>query len=99
MNDMKFDHIGLAETSIHWPYLREEYRIPQRFRVNFMIHQLDLNKACNEHGPFLGYSQYVGTAKIFTGNLTGRNMEYGKYPSALGIWSWEKFRVQGSALL
>ena len=74
ISDMKFDHIGLAETSRHWPYLQEEDRIPQMFWGHFVIQQLDSITACNQQDPFLGPFQYGGTASISTGNTTGRKI-------------------------
>ena len=99
MSDMKFDHIGLAETSKHWPSLQDEDRPPQRFRGHFMRQQLDSITACNKHDPFLGPFQYGGTASLSTGNLTGRKTASGKDPSGLGIWRWKIFTGQGKALL
>ena len=78
MSDMKFDHIGIAETSRHWPSLQEEYRIPQRFRVHFMSQQIDSITACNQHESFLGTFQYGVTSYISTENLTARKNPQGE---------------------
>ena len=99
MSAMKFDHIGLAETSSHWPSLQEEDRITQRFQGNFMIQQLDSITTCNQHDPFLTPFKYGVTASLSTINLTGRKKSSGRDPSGLGIWSWKKFRVQGNVYL
>ena len=73
MTDIKFDHIGLAETSTHWNYLQDEDKIPQRFIGYFTRQKLYWIIACNEHDPLLGLFQYGGTSSIFTSNLTGIN--------------------------
>ena len=88
MYDMKFDYIGLSETSRNWPSLKEEGRTPQRFRGHFMSQQVDLVTAYNKHGPFLDPFQYGGTASLYTRNPTGRKMASGKDPSGIGIWCW-----------
>ena len=64
-----------------------------------MSQQLDSKTDCNKHDPFLGPFQYGGTASLYTGNLTGRNIASGKDLSGLGIWSWQKIRGQGKASL
>ena len=99
MSDMKFDHIGLADKIRHYPYLQEEYKIPKRFRGQFMSQQIDLITACNQHDPFIGPFQYVGTASLSTGNPAGRKSSSGRDPYGLGRWSWQKFRGQGNAYL
>ena len=78
MSDMKFDHLGLADTSRHRPSLQEEDIIPQRFRGNFISQQLDSITACNQNDNFLGPFQYGGTASLSTGNLTGRKNPQGE---------------------
>ena len=64
MSDMKFDHLGLADTSRHRPSLQEEYRITQIPQGDFMIQQLDSITPCNQHDPFIGPFQYVGTHSL-----------------------------------
>ena len=92
--DMKFDHIKLSETSRHWTYLQEEDTIPQRFQGNFMSQKLDPITACNQHEPFIGPFKYRVTDCLSTGNIKGRKTSSGRDPTGLGIWSWQKFRVQ-----
>ena len=97
MSDLKFYHIGIAETIRHWTSLQEDDRIPQIFRSHFMSQQIDSTTSCNEHEPFLGPIQYVGTSSLSTGNLTGRNIASGKDLYGLGRWSWKKLRGQRKA--
>ena len=86
MFDLKFDHIVLSETSIHWSFLKEEDRIPQIFRGCFMSHQLDSNTICNEHDTFLGPLKYGITASLSAGNLIGRKIASRKDLSDQGRW-------------
>ena len=99
MSDLKFDHIGLADTRRHWPSIQEEDRTPQIYRGHFMSHKLDSTTACNEHDSLLGPCQYGGTASISTGKIIGRNIASGKYPSNIERWSWQKYRGQRKASL
>ena len=65
---MLFEHIELAETKTHWPYIPDEGIIPQRFRGHFMSHQLDTITDCNKHEPSLGSFHYVVTTYLSTVN-------------------------------
>ena len=77
---MKFDHIGLSETSRHWPSLQDEDKTPQRLRGHFMSHQLYTTTAFDEHEPFLGSFQYGGTDSLSTKNLIGSKTSSGRDP-------------------
>ena len=81
---MKFDHIGLAETSRHWTYLQEEYRITQRLRGQFMSQQIESITACNKNEPFLGPLQCGVIESLSTGNLTGRKILRERL-----LWPWQ----------
>ena len=83
MPDLKFYHIGISETSRHLPYLQEYDRTPKISRGHCMSQKIDSNTACNEHNPLLGPFQYVGTAPLSTGKLTGRKIAPGKDLSGL----------------
>ena len=49
MIDKKIDHIGIADTGRHWPYLPEYDRIYQIFRGHLMSQKLDATTAYNWH--------------------------------------------------
>ena len=99
MSDMKFDHIGLAETSRHRPSIKQEDMIPQRFQGKFMIQQIESIADCNQHDPFLGPFQYGVTTYLSTGDLTGRKASSGRYPYGLVRWSWQTFRGKCNSLI
>ena len=95
MNNNKFDHVGLADTGIHWKYLPYENRTPQIFHRHFMSQQLDYASAYNHHGILSGAYQHGRTTSLTTGKLFGRKIDSGRERSALGRWSWKIFRGKG----
>ena len=95
MSDLKFDHIGLAETISHWPYLQEEDRTPQIFRAHFMSKQLEPNTARNKRDPLLGPFQNGGTSSLSTGKITGINIPSGKDISGIGRRSLKSSEDKG----
>ena len=72
MNNNKFNHVGLADTGIHWKYLPYDNRTPQIFHRHFMSQQLDYASAYNHHGILSGAYQHGRTTSLTTGKLFGR---------------------------
>ena len=99
MSEMRFDHIGLDETSRDCTTLSYQDRNPQRFCRHEIIQQMEKIINCNEHKPFLGSLQYIGTAYISTGNITGKNTGSGRDPYGTGIWDCQRFMGQVNASL
>ena len=99
MTDLQMDHIGLAETGRHWPSLKEDDRIPHRFRGHFMSHRLDSTVAYNKHDLLSVSYQFGGTASLATGNQSDREIGSDSDATGLGRWSWKIFRGQGKSTL
>ena len=97
MNDKKFDHTRLSDTVRHWPSLPEDDRIPQRFRGHFMSHKLDATTVYNFHDSLSGTYRHGGISILATGNLIWRRVQYGRYTSGIGRWSWQQFRGRWDA--
>ena len=99
MTDLQMDHICLAETGRHWPSLKEDDRIPHRFRGHFMSHRLDSTVAYNKHDLLSVSYQFGGTASLAPGNQSYREIGSDSDTTGIGIWSWKIFRGQGNSTL
>ena len=49
MIDNNFDQLWISETRIHWTYLPDNDRIPQRLLGRFMSNKIDSISACNKN--------------------------------------------------
>ena len=88
MMGMKFDHIGLAGKSRHWPYLQDEDRTPQILCVHFMSQHLDAITTCNEYEIFLGSFQYGENVSLSNRKYIGINTSSSREQSGMGRWTW-----------
>ena len=97
MQELRFDHMGLAGTYWNWFLLPEEDITPQRFWVHFESGDLATTSSHKTHSNTLGTFQVGENTSMSTKSYSCKIIKQGRYPSGIGRFTWQRFRYKGGS--
>ena len=95
IQELRFDHMGIAGTDRNWFILPEEDIIPQQFRGHFQSGDHNTTSSHNTHSKTIGTFQVRGTTSMSTKSLSCEIFKQVRYPLVLGGFIWQRFRGKG----